>query len=70
MAYETAPVAVLKLPMALLRRPWTPDQVLKRACNGCGVLLGDVTDEEFDPAFRTGPLPDVTGECPFCSRRG
>jgi hypothetical protein len=56
-------------------RPWTPDEILetggrrinvKRACNGCGQLLGDVTDEEMNDAVRGRPLLDVTGECGTC----
>jgi len=56
-------------------RPWTPDTILaaggrrinvKRACNGCGTLLGDVTDEEMNDAVRGFPLLDVTPECGLC----
>ena len=52
-------------------RPWTPDRrnadgsttlVLKRACNGCGQYLGDVTDDEL-----VGPLRDVRAECAHCA---
>lgn len=56
-------------------RPWTPDRVreeggielsVKRACNGCGQLLGDVTDREMADAIRGLPLFDVTAECGRC----
>lgn len=62
------------------RRPWTPDRsevgedgrrytvvTMKRACNGCGQPIGDVTSEELDAGGAGGPLPDVRGECPTCS---
>lgn len=53
-------------------RPWTPDESLpdgvtrihvKRCCNGCGRILGDVTEAEIDAAVTGAPLPDVTAEC-------
>lgn len=56
-------------------RPWTPDTLLdtggrqihvKRCCNGCGELLGDVTDEEMNAAVRGHPLFDVRDECGHC----
>jgi len=56
-------------------RPWTPDEKLpeggtrvtvKRACNGCGELLGDVTDAEMDRAVAGLPSEDVRAECPRC----
>ncbi|MGW2708651.1 hypothetical protein ACWC4J_06615 [Streptomyces sp. NPDC001356] len=56
-------------------RPNTPDQVnadgsrtlvTKRACNGCGALLGDVTDAETTRAILGLPMPDVRRECPAC----
>lgn len=59
------------------RRPWTPERrnenggrtfTVKRACNGCGALLGDVTDAELLHAAGGWPVPDVRGECPYCSR--
>ena len=67
-----------RVPMIHRRRPWTPDARkpipdtdryqtvirLKRACNGCGVLLGDATDEE---CLNPIQLADVRGECPFCN---
>jgi len=70
-----------RVPMALLTRRWTPDEKVvdeegktvtrirvKRACNGCGALLGDVTDQEMSRAI-SGLAPlDVTNECPFCQR--
>lgn len=36
---------------------------LKRACNGCGQLLGDVEDWDIDD---DGELTDVRGECEHC----
>ena len=51
-------------------RPWTPDTSstikMKRACNGCGQRLGDVTDQEMARAINGLPLPDVRKECPTC----
>lgn len=56
-------------------RPNTPDRVnedgsrtitTKRACNGCGDLLGDLTDQEMAAAIGGRPLPDVRRECPAC----
>ncbi|MYY79711.1 MULTISPECIES: hypothetical protein [unclassified Streptomyces] len=57
-------------------RTHTPDEVtvredgtkstrihLKRACNGCGQLLGDVADWDVDDR---GELADVRGECQNC----
>lgn len=38
----------------------------KRACNGCGQLLGDITDSEMNAAIAGRPLPDVRKECPNC----
>lgn len=62
------------------QRPWTDDEVtvkddgtkstrvhVKRACNGCGELLGDVTDEEMDRAIAGLPAEDVRGECLTCT---
>ncbi|MEV6547941.1 hypothetical protein AB0M57_04435 [Streptomyces sp. NPDC051597] len=37
---------------------------LKRACNGCGELLGDADDRDVDD---NGALTDVRGECPHCA---
>ncbi|MFJ5151418.1 hypothetical protein ACIQCF_07485 [Streptomyces sp. NPDC088353] len=57
-------------------RPSTPDQInpdgsktitTKRACNGCGQLLGDITDAEMEAAIHGRPLPDVRQECPACA---
>jgi hypothetical protein len=51
----------------------TPDRVnddgsttikLKRACNGCGQLLGDVDDRDITDH---GALTDVRAECPNCA---
>lgn len=39
---------------------------MKRACNGCGTLIGDVTDEEMTAGINGRPLPDVRRECPSC----
>jgi hypothetical protein len=36
---------------------------LKRACNGCGLKLGDVEDWDIDDR---GELTDVRGECVHC----
>jgi hypothetical protein len=59
-----------------MARAFTPDVVtvhpdgrktttmhLKRACNGCGTLLGDVAGRDVDD---DGNLSDVRGECPNC----
>jgi hypothetical protein len=37
---------------------------LKRACNGCGELLGDVDNRDVD---KHGNLTDVRAECPTCT---
>lgn len=59
-----------------MTRPWTPDRTnddgsttitSKRACNGCGALLGDITDHEMSAAIAGRPLPDVRRECPDCA---
>lgn len=59
-----------------MTRPNTPDRInpdgsrtitQKRACNGCGALLGDVTDQEMSAAIAGGPMPDVRRECPACA---
>lgn len=56
-------------------RYWTPDRPrpaggtvisVKRACNGCGNLLGDVTDDELGRAIAGLPAADVRAECPTC----
>ncbi|RFZ41356.1 hypothetical protein DAVIS_02625 [Mycobacterium marinum] len=39
----------------------------KRACNGCGQLVGDVTEQEINAAMDGLPLPDVRGECDWCA---
>lgn len=61
--------------MTLLTRTNTPDRTnpdgsttikMKRACNGCGERLGDITDEEMTAAINGRPLPDVRRECPNC----
>lgn len=39
---------------------------MKRACNGCGQHLGDVTDQEMARGINGLPLPDVRRECPDC----
>lgn len=38
----------------------------KRACNGCGELLGDITELEMRAAIAGRPLPDARPECPTC----
>lgn len=57
-------------------RTWTPrlhigndcERIeVKRACNGCGELLGNLTNVEIEDAVDGRPLPDVRGECPACS---
>lgn len=57
-------------------RTWTPDSLngdgsttitMKRACNGCGRQLGDVTDQEMACGMNGLPLPDVRRECPACA---
>ena len=57
-------------------RPNTPDRVnpdgsrsitTKRACNGCGDLIGDITDAEMQAAIGGRALPDVRRECPTCA---
>jgi hypothetical protein len=69
-----------RVPMVLRTRPWTPDRregrpgeeclvvTTRRACNGCGVLLGDATEDEDACMVLGHPLPDVRDECPFCQR--
>ncbi|SMF86450.1 hypothetical protein [Streptomyces sp. Amel2xC10] len=56
-------------------RPNAPDRVnpdgsrsirMKRACNGCGVQLGDATEDEMNRGILGLPLPDVRRECPTC----
>jgi hypothetical protein len=63
-------------------RPWTPDQIAvdvrdgsrtrrlspKRACNTCGLLLGDLTEVEMVAAAKGRPLLDVDRACPYCQR--
>lgn len=39
---------------------------VKRACNGCGQLLGDVTNEEMQRAVHGLPALDVRAECGHC----
>ncbi|GHC38541.1 hypothetical protein GCM10010348_77380 [Streptomyces anthocyanicus] len=59
-----------------MARPNTPDRInpdgpktikMKRACNGCGSLLGDVTEQEMAAGINGRPLPDVRRECPTCA---
>lgn len=73
MTADTIPARV-EAPSA--RRPWTPDEtgpdgwqsaILKRACNGCDALIGDVTETELDAIVDGLPLPDVRDECPVCT---
>lgn len=53
-----------------MTRPWTPSTAttvkMKRACNGCGRQLGDVTEQEMARGINGLPLPDVRRECPDC----
>jgi hypothetical protein len=37
---------------------------LKRGCNGCGQLIGDLDDRDLTP---DGDLTDVRSECPTCT---
>jgi len=64
---------------AVRERPWTEDRrnddgsttiTMKRACNDCGNLLGDVSDEEIIAGIEGGALPDVRTECPRCNTTG
>jgi hypothetical protein len=57
-------------------RTHTPDRInpdgsttikMKRACNGCGQHLGDVTEQEMACGINGLPLPDVRKECPTCA---
>lgn len=59
-----------------VRRQWTPDEKLptggtrvyvKRACNRCGTLIGDVTDAEIERGVAGRTLDDVAAECPRCT---
>ncbi|NED75308.1 hypothetical protein G3I51_23895 [Streptomyces sp. SID9944] len=59
-----------------MTRTNTPDRInpdgsrtikMKRACNGCGDLLGNITDHEMAAAIAGLPLPDVRRECPNCA---
>lgn len=53
-------------------RPNTPERenpdgsrtiTVKRCCNGCGRVLGNVTDQEIEVSVAGLPLPDVRAEC-------
>ena len=61
-------------------RTHTPDRVtvdadgrktttfkVKRACNGCGQYLGDVTQAEMDRVVAGLPAEDVRAECARCA---
>lgn len=39
---------------------------MKRACNGCGQHLGDVTEQEMERAVHGLPPRDVRAECQHC----
>lgn len=61
--------------MTTTPRTHTPDRTnpdgsttikMKRACNGCGQHLGDVTEQEMARGINGLPLPDVRRECPTC----
>jgi hypothetical protein len=54
----------------------TPDRPLtsggtritvKRACNGCGLELGEATDAEIEACVVGAPMPDVRAQCPTCT---
>lgn len=75
--------AVRPAGVSLAGRPLTPDRkeigedgrehtviTGKRCCNGCGLVLGDVTEAEVLAVIESGGLPDVRGECPSCSAPG
>lgn len=56
-------------------RTHTPDRVhgdgsrtmtVKRACNGCATLLGDITEAEMDRAVAGLPALDFRAECAHC----
>lgn len=61
----------MKTPIPTPGRSWTEDVrvegggiiTIKRACNGCQRLLGDVLDAELEAAISGRPLPDVRDEC-------
>lgn len=63
-------------PGVVYRRPWTGPVrragttattiTTKRACNGCGRLIGDGTVEEIAEVMGGGSWPDVRAECPWC----
>jgi hypothetical protein len=67
---HSGPREATETPANPATRPWTPDTSttikMKRACNGCGTRLGDVTDAEMARAINGLPLPDVRRECPTC----
>lgn len=71
----TAPLLPWEVVAHSVRRSWTPDERtdtgvrihVKRNCNGCGALLGDVTDDEVSAAMAGRRLPDVRAECPICT---
>lgn len=61
-------------------RPWTPDQLVraddgsrnavlapKRMCDGCLMLLGDLTEREMLDVTRGFELRTVKPECPRCA---
>lgn len=63
-------------PGVTYRRSWTDDVALdgggrsftvKRACNGCHRLIGDVSQEEIAGAIAGLPAPDVRIDCPYCT---
>jgi len=62
-----------------MARTRTPDRrnpdgsttvTMQRACNGCGHLIGDVTDAEVQAVIEGRPLPDARNECPNCTPTG
>jgi hypothetical protein len=57
-------------PTAVPDRPLTAAGAavrVRRACNGCGNLLGDATDAEIEACVTGRPLPDVRDQCPTCT---
>jgi hypothetical protein len=66
------PCATIRILDRTTTRPWTPDALkpsggtivrVKRACSGCGQLLGDITQEEMQAAIAGDLLPDTRDEC-------
>jgi hypothetical protein len=58
-----------------MRRVWTPDQILpdrsvqlasKRICDGCGSMLGDLTDPELVAVWHNRRQKSVRSQCAHC----